>query len=342
MDRNKSKSNNTKKAQIVLGFFVFILSCNNPDFYRSIKGETMGTSYSIKFENKNNSVDSIILSIDSILYDLNMQMSTWIDSSEISRFNSLKQGGRIQISKEFLYVLSKGKEIFTQTNGAFDFTVFPLLNLWGFGPNKSSVFIKPTNEDIAKELKYVGVEKIIIEDTYIIKSYLNQKLDLNAIAKGYAVDVIFNWFKNNGYNNIFVEIGGEIRTIGLNSNSSPWIVGIEAPQIEFGDPLFKTINLSGKSIATSGNYRSFNINNNELYPHTINPISGQPVVTNILSVSVITEECIISDAWATALMVMPLDEGIKAVSKNVTIEAMWIYLNDRKELTFHNSNGFPN
>ena len=338
---DKNNLNKNKKAQIILGFFVFISSCGKLEQHQNIKGETMGTSYSIKFENKNNNIDSIRFSVDSILFNLNMQMSTWIDSSEISRFNNLKKGEKIEVSKEFLFVLNKGIEIFNQTNGAFDFTVFPLLNIWGFGPNKRSTFKKPVDENVIKTLESVGAEKIIIENNYIIKSHLNQKLDLNAIAKGYAVDAVFDWFKKNKYNHIFVEIGGEIRTFGLNSTNSPWLIGVETPQINSDDPLFKTINLSGKSIATSGNYRNFNIHNNGLYPHTIDPRLGRPVVTNILSVSVIAEECIISDAWATGLMVMSLDEGIQAVSNSVEIDAMWIYLNEKDELTFHKTDGFP-
>ena len=165
---------------------------------------------------------------------------------------------------------------------------------------------------------------------------------MNAIAKGYAVDILHNWLLQRGFSNIFVEIGGEIRCSGKNIDKKIWSVGIDMPNESSipGQEVFSIINLDNKAIATSGSYRNFRVNNGKTINHTIDPVSGYSVETDIVSVSVIADNCLSADAWATALMVLTYDEGLKKVNNDESIEAMWVVLKDKNILENFSSDGF--
>ena len=304
----------------------------------------MGTAYSVKlnFTKTNHQNNLIERGIDSILILLNQQMSTWINNSEISLFNRSSSIESYKISDEFYYVLQQGKLINEKTDGAFDYTIFPLTELWGFGPSLDKGIQNPSTSDLEKVLKYIGINKIKLDYPFIKKIHPKTKIDLNAIAKGYAVDVLHDWLAKKGFSNIFVEIGGEIRCSGKNIDGKIWSVGIDMPNKSSmpGQEIFTILELDNKSIATSGSYRNFRVNNGRTLNHTINPVSGNTVETDIVSVSVIANTCLSADAWATALMVLTYEEGLKKVISDQSIEAIWVMLKDNNRFEYYSSIGF--
>ena len=332
------------KAQLILGFLFLFHSCSVRYDSYTIYGDTMGTTFLIKLVFNDNSLDKrkIEDSIDSIFFNLNQQMSTWIKESEISLFNKKMSLQPQKISDDFFYVLKQGQLIHQKSGGLFDYTIFPIMDLWGFGPLVNKEKKIPNGDEIKEVLDYVGADKIQLNYPYIKKLHPKLQLDLNAIAKGYAVDKIYDWLSDKGFSNIFVEIGGEIRCGGINKSNNPWLVGIEAPLVDSlpGKKIASKTILKNEALATSGNYRNFRIENNRVINHTFNPISGLPVETNVLSVSVKSDECLIADAWATALMVLPYEEGMEKVKNNEAIEALWVILEDNNNLKYYHSKDF--
>ena len=313
-------------AQLLLGFFVLIIGCGSHRDLIQISGQTMGTTYSIKIilESEQINPEQIKSAIDSILTIINKQMSTWDPTSEISQFNSFKSTEPFQVSKSFANVVESALDISEKTNGVFDITVFDLMRLWGFGPNPKSGI--PDPKEIEKVLTYSGIENISLQNGSIIKKNPLTRLDLNAIAKGYAVDEVFLYLEGMGLKNIFVEIGGEVRCIGKNQRNKYWSIAIENPPSSHHQTsnFAAVVYIDSKSIATSGNYRNFVDLNGEILGHTINPTIGFPVQTNVLSVTVQAESCMEADAWATALMAMNYESGLKKVSEYPEIKAVWI------------------
>ena len=304
----------------------------------------MGTTYSIKLVFKHTNQDNIKIknSIDSILLNLNQQMSTWIKESEISLFNENLSTEPQKISDDFFYVLEQGKIINQKTSGMFDYTIFPIMNLWGFGPIANKEKKIPNKGEIENILRYVGMDKIQLNQPYIKKLHPKTQLDLNAIAKGYAVDKIHDWLTLNGFSNIFVEIGGEVRCSGVNASNNQWLIGIDTPVENslVGQKLFSKTMLNNESMATSGSYRNFRLVDGKIINHTLDPISGFPLKTNVVSVSVKANKCLTADAWATALMVLSYEEGMKKVEEDETIEALWIILGESGVLKQYNSSSF--
>ena len=332
------------RAQLILGFLFLFTSCDSHYNSYNISGTTMGTTYSVKlvFNNTKYEMNMINKSIDSILINLNQQMSTWIENSEISLFNKSLSNEFYKISDEFYHVLEQGKNIHKKTDGAFDFTIYPIANLWGFGPNSDNNKTNPGNSEIDKVLTYIGTDKIKLEYPYIKKLHPKIKLDLNAIAKGYAVDKVHDWLESKGFSNIYVEIGGEIKCSGENIRREIWRVGIDMPIKSSvpGQELYTTLQLENKALATSGSYRNYRVQDGQTINHTIDPASGFPKETNIVSVSVKSDNCLNADAWATALMVLSYEDGIEKVEQDNTIEALWIVLNNGNSFENYSSSGF--
>ena len=291
----------------------------------------MGTTYSIKIIDNSLDTSKIKLDINNILYSINMDMSTYIDSSSISKFNNSDIGKSYKISKDFYKVVVSSQYFSNLTNGAFDITVNPLVKLWGF--SKNSILEKiPTQNEINKVLKSVGMDNLIIEEGRSINKKSNVTIDLSAIAKGYAVDKISEYLKNKNINNHMVEIGGEVRTSGFNVKGERWKIGIEYPS--FKRSMNKTpyskinphtvIKISDMSIATSGDYRNYYDFDGKRYSHIISPITGYPVENKIISVSVFSKECLNADALATALMVMDIEDGIDLIERLDGYESFYI------------------
>ena len=318
--------------QLLYGFLLFFLSCNDSPRTFNIVGSTMGTTYSVKINSSPNHIDIDVFKgdIDSILLSINKKMSTWDSTSEISKFNGWESTEPFTISKSFIEVVKTAQEISERTNGYFDITVFDLMSFWGFGPNPMKEL--PDSNKIKNILKHTGHRNIIVDGASLIKLKTTTKLDLNAIAKGYAVDRLFKYVSDKGNPNIFVEIGGEIRCVGKNQKMNQWSIGIEDPPNEqLQDPKYALILMLGKkSVATSGNYRNFVNLEGQILGHTINPKSGFPVNSNILSVSVLANSCMVADAWATALMALDHDRGLRLVKSNPQISVIWIMENEFK------------
>ena len=315
-----------KKTQLLLGFLLLSIYCDRPGEKIIIKGSTMGTSYVVKIvSNKDIETKKIKYSIDSILVKLNKQMSTWDPESEISKFNRWESLEPYDVSRQFYEVVESALYLSKKTNGMFDATVFDLLSLWGFGPNPKSGI--PEKKNIDSILTLTGYENIICSNGTLMKKNRKAKLDLNAIAKGYGVDVVFDFLRTSGFENIFVEIGGEVKFSGYNFRDQNWTVGLENPisnQIDKQIPLFGVLKNEGCAIATSANYRNFVDLDGTILGHTINPKSGFPIQTDVLSVTVISKTCMESDGWATALMTMSYEQGASILSGNDSVSAIWL------------------
>ena len=255
-------------------------------------------------------------------------MSTWDPESEISKFNGWNSKVPFAVSDDFLNVVKESITISKNTGGLFDPTVFDLMSLWGFGPNPRSGF--PDMEDVNRVLEHTGIRQIEITDSVLVKRNKRCKLDLNAIAKGYGVDKIFELLNQKGFNNIFVEIGGEVKCFGKNINNKSWSIGIEDPSDDgnYEKKISAIISVPNGAIATSGNYRNIVDLDGEILGHTINPQTGFPIQTDVLSVSVLSNSCMESDAWATALMAMNHQTGFALVENQSNIDAVWILVDN--------------
>ncbi len=297
--------------------------------FLEIEGSTMGTTYHVKYLDDNGV--NYKAPVDSVLILFNQSLSTYIPESEISTFNS-KLSLNFK-SEYFLPVLEKSKEVYLASEGAFDPTVMPLVNAWGFG------FKNQENIDSLKIdsiLAFVGFEHVKYTDSILIKDRQGVMLDFSAIAKGYGVDVVGELLESKGITNYMVEIGGEVRCRGKNNKGNIWLIGIDNPKYnEDGKSIKATVKLENISLATSGNYRNFYIKNGVKYAHTINPKTGYPVNHSLLSASVFAKDCMTADAYATAFMVMGHEKAIKLSEKNGLLVYL-IYQNEKggKEETY--------
>ena len=324
--RRTNKQNQKLKAQLLLGFLVLWTGCSAPREIINFTGNTMGTTFAIKIISSKsfNSYQKLEIGIDSILEKVNQQMSIWDPNSEISKFNRNKSIDPISVSSQLFEVVERAISVSEKTNGAFDITVYDLMGLWGFGPDPKSGI--PTDEEIKIVLTNTGWEQIKLIDNSIKKLNPNVKIDLNAIAKGYGVDQVFHYISSLGYTDVFVEIGGEVRCSGKNQYNKFWSLGIEDPEhgVSLDRDLAGVVVLEDRATATSGNYRNFLDFDGEILGHTINPKSGIPLKTDVLSVTVLAESCMMADAWATALMTMDFKTGKKLVRSEKGLDVIWI------------------
>ena len=293
-----------------------------------LKGGVFGTSYKITYLNASKNYQK---SLDSLFLIINNSVSTYIPTSDISRINKGENG--IVIDNVFIEVFNKSKKIHKETNGFFDPTVGNLVNAYGFGPKKE--FINLTNLEIDDYMQFVGLNKVILKDKQIIKEDPKVYLDFNSIAKGLAVDVVARFFNDKKVDDYIIEIGGEIRAKGIKNNNEPWIVKLVNPIKANDNDGFKVINLSNKSMATSGNYRKFRITEDgKKYVHTINPKTGLAKESNLLSASVIANlDCADLDAYATAFMAMGLEKTKEFLKIHPNIKVILIYTSVDGSLT---------
>ena len=310
------------KAKFTFLIFLLFISCQNNDnqIAYSLSGSTMGTTYSIKFVDVNGSADLEIIqeNVDSVLAKVNQQMSTYIKTSEISLFNSITDTTWYSVSHNFALVLNESNEIYKQTDGYYDITIGPLVNLWGFGPNVTNNNI-PTNDLIKKARKLVGASNLRIDtlNNRIKKSIPDLYCDLSSIAKGFGVDKVGMYLEEIKINNFMVEIGGEVRTNGMNENGDNWRIGISTP---LSDGLQKIISISDISVATSGDYLNYFEKNGVRYSHLINAKTGKPINHSLASVTVLNKNCSTADALATAINVMGPSIGFNfALDKKLPI-----------------------
>lgn len=293
-----------------------------------ISGTTMGTiGYSVKYFNENGF--NYGAEIDSLLKVWNLSLSTYIPTSEISRFNSGDSCFHFE-SEYFLPVLEASKQVFEKSDGAFDPTVGPIVNAWGFGPDKSMV---PDSSRVDSLKVLVGFEKISFDNSKVCKSIAGVKLDFSAIAKGYAVDVVADYLLEKGIDDLLVEIGGEIVCRGSKPGEAPWITAIEDPTVEvYEREILAVAELHNKAVATSGNYRNYYVRDGRKYAHTIDPSTGYPVFHSLLSASVFAENCMIADAYATAFMVVGLEKAKEILKQDEALDAYLIYTGEDGEI----------
>lgn len=310
-----------KKLFILSLFIVSIASCNmTKTNYISFVGFTQGTTYNISYS----SIDSIDYQedIEILLANFDTSLSTYNKHSNITAIN-FNQSNKVD---KYLYdVLLKAKEVYNNTEGALDLTLGPVINAWGFGfKQKENV----TNHKIDSLLEFVGFEKISFTETTIKKSDERIMISVNAIAQGYSVDVVADFLESKGVENYLVEIGGEVKTKGVNKKGKTWKIGIDKPIDNNnmpGENLQAIIKLSNKSLATSGNYRKFYERDGIKYSHTINPKTGYPVSHSLLSTTVIANDCMTADAYATAFMVLGLEKSLEIIKTIPDLDAYFVY-----------------
>ena len=323
-----------------------IFSCKTSPSYQSFTGNTMGTTYHITVEEE--SIVDLHKEVDSILTNINLSVSTYIETSFISRINATEFSYQYS-EKEDLYlypIFLLAKEIYELSKGSYDPTIMPLVNYYGFGnQERNSIDISDTSV-VDSLLTFIGLNKITlskVEDTITVaKQHQGIQLDFSSIAKGYAVDVIGDYLSSVGINNYLVEIGGETKCSGVNSIEKSWSIGINTP--DPAAPLNKyevAIKLHNKALATSGNYRNFYEVNGKKYVHIIDPITGINRESDILSASIVADNCAYADGLATACIVMGLDRSLDVISQLEGVEACFIHDIDKdNQLNFQYTKGF--
>ena len=327
------------KKNHALLFILFILinvSCKTNKKNELIKfsGLAQGTTYSISYYDKEGR--NFQKEIDSILKKFDLSVSIYDSTSIISKINKATEPQKVDFYFEEIFKLSQ--TISEQTSGAFDVTVGPLVNAFGFGfKNK---------ENISKQLidslkKYVNYKYVKIENGFLVKKKPEISIDFNAIAQGYSVDVISEFLINKNIDNHIVEVGGEVIAKGKKEKNTYWKVGIEKPVDNNTErELIVSFEIENKALATSGNYRKFYIENGIRYSHTIDPATGYPVNHSLLSASVLAERCAYADAYATAFMVMGLEKSKIFLEKHKELEAYFIYSDSLGENKTFETEGF--
>jgi len=307
---------------IIIAVVIAVWMYDTPDLeYKKTGGEIQGTTYHITYEYRKNK--DLQEEIEAVLHEFDLSLSTYEPASIISRIN--KNDPEVKADDKFIKVFREAEEVNKKTGGVFDITVAPIVNAWGFG------FTPGTDVDsnlIDSLLDYVGMEKIRLVDRRVVKDDPHVMLDVNAIAQGYSVDVVAEFLDSKKIKNYLVEIGGELKCKGLNPKGEDWKIGIDRPEegnITPGAKLQAVVAIKTKSLATSGNYRKFYEKDGVKYAHSINPKTGYPVLSRLLSATVLAEECITADAYATAFMVMGLEKSMEFLKGQNELEAYLIY-----------------
>lgn len=276
--------------------------------YLTLTGKAQGTTFNITYQNPQQRDFSH--PVDSLFRLIDKSMSLWDSTSVISRVNRNEPG--VQADEHFIAVFQKAHDISEITGGAFDATVGPLVKAWGFSFKKG--LPPPDSVGVDSLLQLIGFQKIRLENGVLQKADPRIEIDFNAIAQGYTVDLISSFLEKNGLKNYVVEIGGEVRTLGVNDRNEIWKIGIDKPvenETEGSRPLQTTVALSGKSLATSGSYRKFVVRDGKKFSHAIDPKTGYPISHNLLSVSVIAKDCASADAYATAFLVLGMEKAME-------------------------------
>jgi thiamine biosynthesis lipoprotein len=319
-------TNRTKNTLYSLALLLAILAVwyyRKKDMQEPIKveGRTMGTTYHITyFDSKNRNFGA---AIDSLLLVVNKSINNYDPESEVSQFNESKKG--VAIRYPYFYPpLKKSLEVFQASDGAFDPTVMPLVNAWGFGAGKQFDLDSAKVDSIKN---YIGFDKVKVTSDSVLKSEPKVQLDFGGIGQGYGADVIAEFLRSKGITNMLVELGGEGMAVGKNLKSrKPWEIGILDPNSTYEKQFFKAyVSLTDKSFTTSGNYFNYRIIDGKKYSHTIDPETGYPAQRALLSASIFATDCITADAWGTAFMVMGHEKAIELLKKHTELDALLIY-----------------
>lgn len=296
--------------------------------YQNNKGMVFGTTYNITYQ-----CDSDLhASIKAELQKVDDALSPFNKHSIITAINNNED---IEVNGMFSDVFTLAQKISEDTEGAFDITVAPLVNAWGFGFKSGTA---PTKNNIDSLKAIIGYDKVRLEGKHVVKKDKRTMLDCSSIAKGYGSDVVARLLSSKGVQNYMVEIGGEIVTKGISQRRMPWKIGVTKPvddSLSVNQEIQSVINVTDKAMATSGNYRNFYYKGGKKYAHTIDPHTGYPVQHNILSSTVIANDCATADAYATAFMVMGIEKAQELLKRHPEIMAYFIYAgNDGKNKTW--------
>lgn len=320
--------------QAILLFFLFF-SCEKETKNIELAGEIFGTTYSVKYYSEE---DKDFQKEFKLLFEeVNNSMSTYQTNSDISKIN---RNEAFEVDEHFIKVFNKSKEIYRFTEGAFDPTIGIMVNAWDFGPEGKIANLDSLKIDSL--MHSVGFNRVGLRNHTIVKER-NAFLDFNAIAKGYGVDVIAEFLEGKKIDNYLVEIGGEIRSEGENlEKQQPWKVGIEMPHFDGTQSIMKAISLHDESMATSGTYRKYKTDElGNRYSHIIDTKTGYPSKTNLLSISVIAEDCMTADGYATAFKAMGIERVTEFLKTHPELKVFLIFENDKKKLETLSLNGFP-
>lgn len=325
-----------KNCLIILLLSLFLSCGETENAIKTIEGEAQGTTYHIKYLSKDSKNYS--LKIDSLAKALDKSLSTYIPTSDISKINN--GDTTIVINDYFKEVMQKSAKIYQETNGEFDPTVGNLVNAWGFGPGKSVENLDSLS--IKNLMKFVGFNKVYVENGKIIKEYPEIYLDFNGIAQGYLVDLIGRMFEENNIQNYMVEVGGEIRARGTNKDGKDWNIAIESPNEDGTQSFITTVRIHNMAISTSGNYRKFRIGDDgKKYAHTINAKTGYANPSNLLSASLISKlDCADVDGYATSLMAMGFERSKELLKNHPELKAFLIYVDDKGAMQTYKSDNF--
>lgn len=296
---------------LTLALIMIVTACTGaaPDEVH-IQGRTMGTTYNVKYTSHaaTPSPEAMQAEIDAVLASINSLMSTYDDSSELSRFNQWQSSEPFPMSAETLTVMKEALRLGELSDGVLDVTVGPLVNLWGFGPQATPEKV-PSAERIAEARSMTGLDKLHLGDGFASKSVASLYVDLSTIAKGYGVDRIAELLASYDLVNYLVEIGGEMRVAGVKANGQAWRIAVEKP-VSHQRAVQKILTIGNNAIATSGDYRNYYERNGVRYSHLIDPRSGYPIDHNLVAVTVVHPSSMTADGLATALNVMGKDDAL--------------------------------
>lgn len=298
---------------------IFIIRQQQSVPYQYNTGLVFGTSYSLKYQ-----CDSdLVKGIEQELRKVDSSLSPFNENSIITAVNNNKD---VVLNDMFISVFEKAMRVSESTDGAFDITVAPLVNAWGFGFKSGT---DPSQAQVDSLLQIVGYKKVALKDGKVLKQDPRIMLDCSAIAKGFSTDVIANYLRSHGVKNFMVEIGGEIATSGINDQRLPWKIGVTKPSDDplgdKGGDLMTVLNVTDKAMATSGNYRNFYYKGGKKFAHTIDPKTGYPVQHSLLSATVIADDCATADAYATSFMVMGFEKARSFLEKHPELMVYFIY-----------------
>lgn len=293
------------------------------------EGRTMGTTYRIIYFDEPQRRD-FQASIDSLLLSVNRAISNYDPQSEVSRFNNARRCRKFE-TEHLRNVLMASQEIYRASGGAFDPTVKPLIDAWGFGAGKRQSL---DNAVIDSLIALVGFDKVRLKKKKVCKCDARTQLETGGIGQGYGADVIFAFLQSKGIEHMLVELGGEGLSSGYNLDKNrPWTIGILHPNSTLENQFFKAyVTLEGGAYTTSGNYFNYRIVDGRKYGHTIDPVTGRSVQHNLLSVSVFAPTCTLADGWATALMVMGLERAKESVEAEPALEAVFMYTDEEGQV----------
>lgn len=311
--------------QAAFAAFFLLAGCGaNQITYYSIAGNTMGTTYHITYEGK--LPKTLQSQVDSLLVNINKSMSTYDPNSIISKINRNEE---VVVDQFFQEVFEESKYVYEQTEGAFDPTIGPIVNAWGFGYKEENTVDSSLIDSL---MTLVGFDKVTLVDGHVKKSLPGIIIDFSAIAKGYGVDKVAELLSQKGYKNYMVEIGGEVVVAGVNKQKANWNLGIATP-IEGSMDQFAIASLGDGALATSGNYRNFKVVDGKKYVHTINPKTGYGALHSMRSASVFSKTCMRADAFATGFMVTGLERSKELSEKVSGVDVYLIYENEKGQLS---------